>query len=55
MLKAFLFEVWDQIANKEVLVIATDETSAIDKLSCIISDGEDYELNEEFDYDEVLI
>jgi hypothetical protein len=55
MLKAFLFEVWNQITNKEVLVIATDEANAINKLSCIISEDEDYELNEEFDYDEVLI
>lgn len=55
MLKAFLFEVWDMTTTKKILVIATNEESAINKLSCLIKDGEDYELEEELGYDDVLI
>ncbi|NRU52607.1 hypothetical protein [Clostridium beijerinckii] len=55
MLKAFLFSVWNETTDKEVLVIATDKETATTKLSYIISENEDYELDEEFNYDKVLI
>jgi hypothetical protein len=55
LLKAFLFSVWNETNDKEVLVIATDKGTATTKLSYIISENEDFELNEEFDYDRVLI
>jgi TusA-related sulfurtransferase len=55
LLKAFLFSVWNETKDKEVLVIETDKEKATIKLSYIISENEDYELTEEFDYDRVLI
>lgn len=56
MLKAFLFEVWNyKSATKEVLVLATSEDKAIDKLSNTISEDEDYELMEELEYDDILV
>ena len=56
MLKAFLFEVWNtESITKEVLVIAISEEKALDRLSCIISGDEDYELQEELDYNNILI
>ena len=53
MLKAFLYEVWNEERTKEVLVIAKTIEESEEKL--IISEDEDYEFQEELDYDVVLI
>lgn len=55
MLSAFSYDIWNLEKTRTALVIAKDEKEAEEKLSPIISEDEDYELNEKLDYANILI
>lgn len=60
-MKAYLFKVWDSTLDasvsptREYLVVAKDEDKAIETLEEKLGDNDDYDLEEEFDYDKVIV